>query len=116
MEVSMDIVCTLSFENESISTCFAKEDNHLYLDHFFYLFFFRLYKDKMIFNKINSENLKSNVNANDLSKYDFSFLLPTVNLVQLPRDAQIQIDAALSEMEAMDYRDWVEQLFMCIFK
>ncbi|XP_011494258.1 PREDICTED: protein inturned [Ceratosolen solmsi marchali] len=113
MEHSMDIVCTLSFMNESILTCFEKEENHLHLDHFFYLFFSRLYKDKVVASKANSENLKTNVNIDDLSKYDFSFLLPIVNLVQLPRDAQIQIDAALSEMEAMDYRDWNQDPMEC---
>lgn len=39
--------------------------------------------------------------------YKFRSAFSVANFVQLPRDAQIQIDAALSEMEAMDYRDWV---------
>ncbi|XP_048515157.1 protein inturned isoform X3 [Athalia rosae] len=33
--------------------------------------------------------------------------------IQLPRDAQIQIDAALNEMEAMDYRNWNEDPMNC---
>lgn len=57
----------------------------------------------------------ASINANDLKTDQFSTLrgsdfedtLPAARFVQLPRDAQIQIDAALNEMEAMDYRDWV---------
>lgn len=39
--------------------------------------------------------------------YKFRSAFSVASFIQLPRDAQIQIDAALSEMEAMDYRDWV---------
>jgi len=42
--------------------------------------------------------------------YKFRSAFSVASFIQLPRDAQIQIDAALSEMEAMDYRDWVYQL------
>ena len=38
---------------------------------------------------------------------EFETILPAAHLIRLSRDAQIQIDAALNEMEAMDYRDWV---------
>lgn len=48
--------------------------------------------------------------------YKFRSAFSVANFIQLPRDAQIQIDAALSEMEAMDYRDWVyEYLFKLLF-
>ena len=60
-----------------------------------------------MFNKIHLENIKANTNIDEIRQCDFNFLLPAVDSVQLPRDAQIQLDAALSEMEAMDYRDWV---------
>lgn len=42
-----------------------------------------------------------------IENYKFRSAFSVANLIELPRDAQIQIDAALSEMEAMDYRDWV---------
>lgn len=106
MELSTDIMCSLAFTHENLTKCFVKEENHLYLDHFFYLFFSRLYKDKQ--SNINStENSKTSSSIGDIRQSNFDFLLPAATYVQLPRDAQIQIDAALSEMEAMDYRDWV---------
>ena len=49
----------------------------------------------------------------EIRQCDFNFLLQAVQSIQLPRDAQIQVDAALSEMEAMDYRDWVDILVNC---
>lgn len=68
----------------------------------------------------SSENLKNSTNADDIRQTDFNFLLPAVQSIELPRDAQIQIDAALTEMEAMDYRDWVfscsiDSVFFVIF-
>jgi len=42
-----------------------------------------------------------------VENYKFRSAFSVASFIQLPRDAQIQIDAALSEMEAMDYRDWV---------
>lgn len=111
MDLSTDIVCSLVFTNENLSKGFIKEENHAYLDHFFYLFFSRLYKDKIMTNKSSLENLRSSTN-DEIRQCDFNFLLPAVHSVQLPRDAQIQVDAALSEMEAMDYRDWVYLFFL----
>ncbi|OXU28206.1 hypothetical protein TSAR_008339 [Trichomalopsis sarcophagae] len=113
MELSKDIVCSLAFTNESVPKCFEIEDNHLYLDHFFYLFFSRLYKDKLTMTKSSSENLKNSTNVDDIRQTDFNFLSPAVQSIELPRDAQIQIDAALTEMEAMDYRDWNHDPMEC---
>ncbi|XP_058793865.1 protein inturned [Phymastichus coffea] len=112
IELSMDIVCTLAFTNENVSKCFVKEENHMYLDHFFYLLYSRLYKDKITLNRNDFDNDKSK-NTDETRQCDFNFILPTVQTIQLPRDAQIQIDAALSEMEAMDYRDWNQDPIEC---
>ncbi|XP_014204314.1 protein inturned [Copidosoma floridanum] len=113
IELAADVVCCLNFTNENISTCFAGEENHFHLDHFFYLLFSRLCKNKTAANKLNLESIKSSTNTDEIKQCDFSFLLPAVESVNLPRDAQIQIDAALSEMEAMDYRDWNKDPLEC---
>lgn len=46
-------------------------------------------------------------NIENIESYKFRSAFSVANFIELSRDAQIQIDAALSEMEAMDYRDWV---------
>lgn len=53
------------------------------------------------------KNLVKPQNTENVENYKFRSSFSVANFIQLPRDAQIQIDAALSEMEAMDYRDWV---------
>lgn len=108
-EQSADIVRTLEFSYQSLARCFADQDNHPSLDHFFYLVFARLSNGIK-----NSDNLAPSRSAPDLhdapinsAKCEFESIVPAAHFIHLPRDAQIQIDAALNEMEAMDYRDWV---------
>lgn len=92
-ELVQDILRCLNFTYENLTKCFSDEKNHFYLDHFFYMFFSRLLSNKK--------------NINEIRQNDFNFLQPAAYTIYLPQDAQIQIDTALSEMEAMDYRDWV---------
>lgn len=91
---------SLSFTNESISQCFSDQNNHSYLDHIFHLFFTN------ILNKSNPVGTEIAANKS-LQICEFETILPAAQFIHLPRDAQIQIDAALNEMEAMDYREWV---------
>lgn len=51
--------------------------------------------------------MKPQSSIESVENYKFRSAFSIASFIQLPRDAQIQIDAALSEMEAMDYRDWV---------
>lgn len=67
---------------------------------------------RLINDSYNDADVKKNIvkpqnNIQNTENYKFSSTFSVANSIQLPRDAQIQIDAALSEMEAMDYRDWV---------
>lgn len=104
--LSKDLIRCLNFLYEDLRKCFTNLTNHSYLDHFLYVFFSRLLHDKN--NKIATEQSRNNKDkVNEISLCDFSFLQPAAHTINLPLDAQIQIDAALSEMEAMDYRDWV---------
>jgi hypothetical protein len=50
---------------------------------------------------------QNSIEIENMENYKFRSAFSVANFIQLPRDAQLQIDAALSEMEAMDYRDWV---------
>ncbi|KAJ8678809.1 hypothetical protein QAD02_014596 [Eretmocerus hayati] len=111
--LSKDIICCLNFLNKDMSSCFTDEQNHGYLDHFFYLFFSWLIKDSNMWKKNGLDNIKFNQSYDRMRHCDFNFLQAAVHSLQLPRDAQIQIDAALNEMEAMDYRDWNQDPMEC---
>ena len=108
LELVEDIIRCLEFLYENLSKCFSNENNHSYLDHLFYIFFSRLFQDKSKIHKANSDNKQF---SSELRQCDFHFLKPAAYAIYLPQEAQIQIDTALSEMEAMDYRDWVLTIF-----
>jgi len=66
---------------------------------------------------VRKNSTKPQNSTESVENYKFRSAFSVANFIQLPRDAQIQIDAALSEMEAMDYRDWVNRyLFKLYFK
>ncbi|XP_015599831.1 protein inturned [Cephus cinctus] len=115
IELSGDIVRALEFNYETLSKCFTTKDIHPALDHFFALLFFRLINGKKC--PETNDSYENIVNLRDelisLQKCEFENFLSAAHLIQLPRDAQIQIDAALNEMEAMDYRDWNEDPMDC---
>lgn len=84
-------------------------ENQSSLDHFFALFIHRLLniKDSCKDTDARKNLSKSENSIENIENYKFRSAFSIASYIQLPRDAQIQIDAALSEMEAMDYRDWV---------
>ena len=58
-------------------------------------------------NENNSSTHQNITIENIAQEIKFETTIPAAQFVRLPRDAQIQIDAALNSLEAMDYRDWV---------
>lgn len=79
------------------------------LDHFFILIIQRLLDIKSYVNNVGLTNrcIEIHNDFENMESYKFRSTFSVANFIELSRDAQIQIDAALSEMEAMDYRDWV---------
>lgn len=106
---SADVVRTLEFTYQSLTKCFTLPENHSSLDHFFVLIFQRLLNIKTYVNNIGSTDqcIEISNDIESMESYKFRSTFSVANFIELSRDAQIQIDAALSEMEAMDYRDWV---------
>lgn len=84
-------------------------ENQSSLDHFFTLIVHRLtsIKDSCKDADVRKNSVKPQNSIESVENYKFRSAFSVASFIQLPRDAQIQIDAALSEMEAMDYRDWV---------
>ncbi|KAK2587178.1 hypothetical protein KPH14_002926 [Odynerus spinipes] len=113
--LSADIVRTLEFTYQSLTKCFTNQENHDYIDHFFFLILQRLLGIKN--SEDNTDNPKSETDlqsfTRNLENYKFKSTFSVAHFIHLPRDAQIQIDAALNEMEAMDYRDWNEDPMDC---
>lgn len=109
-ELSSDVVRTLEFCHESLTKCFENQENHSSLDHFFNLFFTRTLNENER-NDLISKSGSELRNCVKNSWCEFETIAPAAHFIKLPRDAQIQIDAALNEMEAMDYRDWVNFSF-----
>lgn len=108
MNISADIVRSLEFTYQSLTKCFKPQENHSSLDHFFILIFHRLLDIKSANNVASTDRCIEIPNdIESMESYKFRSTFSVANFIELSRDAQIQIDAALSEMEAMDYRDWV---------
>ncbi|KOX74168.1 Protein inturned [Melipona quadrifasciata] len=115
VNLSCDIVRTLEFTYESLTKCFTFEENRSSLDHFFVLIIEQLLDIKSYANNagLTISCMEIHNNIEDMENYKFSSTFSVANFIELSRDAQIQIDAALSEMEAMDYRDWNEDPMDC---
>lgn len=94
---------------QSLTKCFTPQENHSSLDHFFILIIQRLLDISDCTNNAGliSSSMAIYNDIEDMENYKFRSSYSVANSIELSRDAQIQIDAALSEMEAMDYRDWV---------
>lgn len=92
-----------------MTKCFTSEENQSSLDHFFILIIQRLLDIKSYAKNLELTNscMEIHNNIENIESYKFRSTFSVANFIELSRDAQIQIDAALSEMEAMDYRDWV---------
>ncbi|XP_012537346.1 protein inturned isoform X2 [Monomorium pharaonis] len=115
VKITEDIVRTLEFTYQSLTKCFTSVENHSFLDHFFTLIMHRLtsIKDSCKDADVKKNSVKPQNSAENGENYKFRSAFSVASFIQLPRDAQIQIDAALSEMEAMDYRDWNEDPMDC---
>ncbi|XP_017799243.1 PREDICTED: protein inturned [Habropoda laboriosa] len=115
VNLSGDIVRTLEFTYQSLTECFTLQENHSSLDHFFILIIEQLLDIKSYVNNsgLTTSCMEIHNNIESMESYKFRSTFSVANFIELSRDAQIQIDAALSEMEAMDYRDWNEDPMNC---
>nr|CAD7405854.1 unnamed protein product [Timema cristinae] len=93
IQISADLVRYLEFNYQTLSRAFSDVDRHACLNHFFSLFFAQLVSAQL-----------ENVEAHQISA-QWEDLLPAAHWVPLPREAQIQIDEALSELESNDFRE-----------
>lgn len=90
--INKQIIRFLEFTYQSVDNCMEKQCFRKEVDSFFARFFSRILKST------NRENL-----------VDFEEVLPVATFLYLPKEAQLQIDDALTELEACDYREWVSK-------
>lgn len=91
-----DILGIIELLYGSLKTCFTKPNNVDKLDSLFSRIF------AMLSNSLDRIKMDDKYNG-----MHFENILPAVHSILLPPEAKIQIDDALTELEAADYREWV---------
>lgn len=109
--INDEIIRTLEFTYDSLEKGFTSEHTLAQIDLFFARFFVTILSDgewRTIRRFMQpAENLSSITSI--CRKYRFEDIVPAVATLVLPDEAQMQIDDALAELEASDYRDWVSK-------
>lgn len=85
----------LQFTYQSVNKALETESLKTEIDSFFARFF--------------SGKLKLNNRPSAEAQISFEKVLPAATFLHLPKEAQLQIDDALTELEASDYREWVSK-------
>ncbi|NXW12626.1 INTU protein, partial [Circaetus pectoralis] len=101
-----DVVRTLKFMYSSLDSAFCQVENVSRLDHFFNLFFQRA---------LQPARLKSNASPS-AQHYDtcsalFLDNLPGLRWLTLPQEIKMEIDTALSDLEAADFAELSEDYY-----
>ncbi|NXX12616.1 INTU protein, partial [Podargus strigoides] len=101
-----DVVKTLKFMYSSLDSAFCQVENVSRLDHFFNLFFQRA---------LQPARLKSNASPST-QHYDtcsalFLDSLPGLRWLTLPQEVKMEIDTALSDLEAADFAELSEDYY-----
>ncbi|XP_034934477.1 protein inturned [Chelonus insularis] len=111
IELLKNIIRSLEFTYQSLNKCFSNEDHHHDLDHLFYLTFINLLQLNPDDESSEEElSLKNVIDRRE--KCEFETIIGAAHQVTLPRDALIQIDTALNDLEALD-EDWNDDSMDC---
>ncbi|NWH93972.1 INTU protein, partial [Aegithalos caudatus] len=101
-----DVVRTLTFMYSSLDSAFCQVDNVSRLDHFFNLFFQRA---------LHPARLQSSSSPSAQHQHSCSALfldsLPGLRWLTLPQEIKMEIDTALSDLEAADFAELSEDYY-----
>lgn len=104
-----DMVRMFEFVHGSLRNCFSKSTNVEKLDHIFSRIF------SMVICGADSIDLRHTVKIEDIVSQRakncdglFEQFLPMAHIATLPREARLQVDDSLTELEAADYREWTD--------
>ncbi|XP_074849433.1 protein inturned isoform X2 [Carettochelys insculpta] len=101
-----DVVRTLRFMYGSLDSAFCQVENISCLDHFFNLFFQRAIQPA----RLNS-NASPSVQQYDNCSALLLDNLPAVRWLTLPEEIKMEIDTALSDLEAVDFAELSEDYY-----
>lgn len=109
LRITNEVVKCLEFCYGSLDEGFERFRTQA--DGFFSRFFARLITSGTWYDAVQKIDLNE---LKDLKQAPVQFenLLPAATYVALPREAQMQLDDALNELESGDYRDWVRYHLM----
>ncbi|KAI4458438.1 protein inturned [Holotrichia oblita] len=108
--VTAELIRMLEFMYQTIEKCFGSREFTMQVDHFFARFFTKI----LSHGDWSSTEIKElNINLQHPYQMCFEEVLPAASFVPLPNETQMQIDDALTELEASDYRDWNEEPLDC---
>lgn len=105
-----EFVRFLQFTYQSLSRCFSSEEHSDSVDHHVCTFLSRLLLSDKWADITNLSSFRNMTAGGSPAPPQFELVLPAAHLVSLPREAQIQIDDALSEFESNDIGDSCEDL------
>lgn len=106
--INNEIIRMLQFMYQTIDKCFENPAYKDQLNHFFSMFFARLLSNGVWSSSDQNGDLANlKIKSQESIPPQFEELLPAARLITLSDDAQMQIDDALTELEASDYREWV---------
>lgn len=91
-----EIIRFLQFTYQSVDKCLHSEELRNQVDSFFFRLFLRILEE------------------GEHRKTLFEEVLPAAMFLHMPKEAQMQIDDALNDLEASDYREWVSCIPPCI--
>lgn len=113
VQVTADVVRSLQFSYQTLSQAFTNQDHRPALDHFFSLFFARLLSSGLWPSAQQSVLLQDiSTRAALPAPAQFEDLLPAAHWIPLPREAQMQLDEVMNELEANDFGDLVRK---CVY-
>lgn len=113
LQTTKELIRCLEFCYESLEKCFTTERFVTQLDRFFSRFFARLLTSGTWYAAPQQVELQElSVKVIKPGPVQFENLLGGAQYISLPREAQMQLDDALNELEASDYRDWVSNIFV----
>ncbi|KFU86139.1 Protein inturned, partial [Chaetura pelagica] len=101
-----DVVSTLKFMYGSLDNAFCQVENVSRLDHFFNLFFQRALQPARL-----KSNTSPSVQHYDTCSAVFLDNLPGLRWLTLPQEIKIEIDTALSDLEAADFAELSEDYY-----
>lgn len=108
IHINKELIRLLEFSYESLDICFNNELKLTQVDHFFSRFFARILSSGLWATAQQFVELQSlSVKSVQISPNQFEDVMSVAPFLNLPDEAKMQIDDALTELEASDYRDWV---------